>query len=194
MLVTVESFLKPWEAHLFRLRLEAEGIPAFVTHEYHISMLWPYAVALGGAKVQVPDELRQEALEIGLMCRKGVFKTLLEESFGDLDDIHCPYCSSTKFGKRTSIPVAIAAALSLVVARTMFPAKATIYDCENCRRSWRRPLGIPVYEASLVSFPVGLTLFLLAILAFGAISSRTQTQYEPPTYPFSRYPAEYPRQ
>ena len=159
--MTVESFLKPWEAHLFRLRLEAEGIPAFVTHEFHISMVWPYVLALGGAKVQVPSELHQEALEIQLMCITGNFKTLLEESFGDLDDIHCPYCSSTKFSKRTSIPVAIAAALSLLVARAMFPAKATIYECENCRRRWRRPLGIPVYEASLVSFSVGIILALV---------------------------------
>jgi hypothetical protein len=74
----------------------------------------------------------------------------------------------------------------------MFPAKATIYECENCRRSWRRPLGLPVYEASLVSFSVGIILALVAMLALSPMSSWSRSNNEAPTYPFSRYPAEYP--
>src|SRR5215471_4944565 len=64
MLVTVDSFREPWEAHLFKMRLEAEDIPAFVRLEYHIWMFWPYSTALGGARVQVPVHLQETACEI----------------------------------------------------------------------------------------------------------------------------------
>jgi len=192
VLVTVDRFTEPWEAHLLRMRLEAEDIPAFVTHEYHVWAMWPYALALGGAKVQVPIGMRDYALEIRQMCSEGYFRTLLEEMFGDLDDVHCPHCSSRNFRRRTSIFVAVAAALSTLCAGAMFPARATIYDCENCTRSWRRALGIPVYEASLVTLSFGLAAFLVAMLLSGPISSWSQGKYEPPTYPFSRYPSLYP--
>ena len=48
------------EAHIFRLRLEAEGIFAVVAHEHHVWANWPYAMALGGVKVQVPPSELEE--------------------------------------------------------------------------------------------------------------------------------------
>jgi hypothetical protein len=56
MLTTVATFAYPWQAHLLRLRLEADGIPAFVAHEHQ-----PYATALGGIEVQVPEEFLDDA-------------------------------------------------------------------------------------------------------------------------------------
>ena len=40
MLTTVAAFREPWEAHMFCSRLEAEGVPAFIAHEYHIWNAW----------------------------------------------------------------------------------------------------------------------------------------------------------
>ncbi|HEX2114187.1 MAG TPA: hypothetical protein VHM01_07255 [Alphaproteobacteria bacterium] len=53
VLVTAETFTEPWEAHLFCTRLQAEGLFAVVAHEHHVGMYWPYALALGGVKLQV---------------------------------------------------------------------------------------------------------------------------------------------
>jgi len=87
------------------MRLEAEGIPAFVTLEYHIWMFWPYSTALGGAKVQVPIHVQETANEIRELCRTDYFKGLLEQLFGNIDDVHCPYCSSRDYRKRATILV-----------------------------------------------------------------------------------------
>src|SRR5262245_52596220 len=103
MLITVERFTEPWEAHLFRMRLEAEDIPAFVVHEYHIWVLWPYSRALGGVKVQVHAEHYDEARKIWWACANGQFQKLLEERFGDLDGIPCPFCSSLDLKKSPAI-------------------------------------------------------------------------------------------
>jgi hypothetical protein len=53
---TIATFSKPEEAHLFRMRLEAAGIPAFVQDEYIVQMDWLYSNAIGGVRVQIADE------------------------------------------------------------------------------------------------------------------------------------------
>ena len=89
MLVTVASFTEPWEAHLFRLRLESEGIPAVVAHEQHVWAMWPYAMALGGAKVQVPPDEAEKAREVERRCRAGDYRAELEVEMGPLDGVQC---------------------------------------------------------------------------------------------------------
>lgn len=76
-LVTVQTFADSAEAHLFRMRLETEGIPAFVAHEYFAKL---YSGALGGAKVQVPVELLDDARHVWKMCRAGAFAETLSEA------------------------------------------------------------------------------------------------------------------
>jgi len=39
-LKTIATFSKPEEAHLFRTRMEAAGIPAYVQDEHFIQMDW----------------------------------------------------------------------------------------------------------------------------------------------------------
>lgn len=60
----IASFLKPFEAHLAKSRLVAEGIPAYLLDEHVISIAWHYSLALGGVKIQVPKEHAAQAKEI----------------------------------------------------------------------------------------------------------------------------------
>lgn len=53
MLVTVASYWLPYEAHLARSKLEAQGIPAALADEHTIEAQWLFANALGGVKVMV---------------------------------------------------------------------------------------------------------------------------------------------
>lgn len=53
MLVTVASYWLPYEAHLARSKLEAEGIPAALADEHTIEAQWLFSNALGGVKVMV---------------------------------------------------------------------------------------------------------------------------------------------
>ncbi len=99
MPVTVGSYSFPHEAHLARAKLEAEGIPAFVADEHTINMQWLYSQALGGVKVQVPEQFAEQARE------------LLEEDLAQQPVEHelttCPECGVAEFeylvhGKRVA--------------------------------------------------------------------------------------------
>jgi len=59
-MVVIASFGLPWEAHLAKARLEAEGIRAVLLDEQAISANPFYSPALGGVKLAVaaPDAAR----------------------------------------------------------------------------------------------------------------------------------------
>ena len=64
MLTTICRFSHPFEAQVARARLEAAGIPVFVSDEHTINMQWLYSNALGGVRLQVPLACREEALAL----------------------------------------------------------------------------------------------------------------------------------
>ena len=130
LLVTVGLFRDPWHAHLFRMRLEAEGIPAFVAFQFHIGNNWLYSMALGGARVQVWRYLAPEAAEVLRRVRSGECRRELAAMFGDLDDQRCPHCGSTDLRKRRSV-----AMFALFIAALFFlplPAWGWVYICRRC--------------------------------------------------------------
>lgn len=61
---TVAAFSQPIEAHLLRIRLEQEGIVAYLRDENLVTLDWLYSNAVGGVKVDVADEDYEQALEI----------------------------------------------------------------------------------------------------------------------------------
>ena len=54
MRVTLDSFLDPWEAHVVKARLVAEGIDATVAND-QLATEWPIAFVVGGAALQVAE-------------------------------------------------------------------------------------------------------------------------------------------
>lgn len=52
-LITLASYISPWEAHLAKTKLEAEGIAAFVFDEHTVGQQWFYANAVGGVKLKI---------------------------------------------------------------------------------------------------------------------------------------------
>jgi DNA-directed RNA polymerase subunit RPC12/RpoP len=130
MLETVAIFRDPWEAHMLRMRLEAEGMPAFVAYEFHIGNNWLWSTALGGVRVQVWHHLAKDAWDVWQRCRNGEFRHDLVAEFGDIDDPHCPHCGSTELKKRRSV-----AMIALVVAALFIlsmPAWGWVYVCKKC--------------------------------------------------------------
>lgn len=79
---------------MFCCRLEAEGVPAFVAHEFHVGNVWHYWTALNGGKVQVNEEQSAEARSMESRSRGREFRSLLESEFGSMDNVHirttCP--------------------------------------------------------------------------------------------------------
>ncbi len=83
MFTTIARFQEPWEAHIFRARLEAEGIPASVLHEHQVWVNWVYSNALGGVQVQVADEHVAAAQAIEARYQAGEFAADLDAEFDD---------------------------------------------------------------------------------------------------------------
>jgi hypothetical protein len=130
MLATIAAFRDPWEAHMFRLRLEAEDVPAVVAYEFHIGNNWLWSTALGGVRVQVPNDFAEAAFDVKSLCRTGKYRDDLIEEFGDIDDPHCPHCGSQNYWKRRPISVMIFFAVLLPLGG--FPAWGWVCFCRNC--------------------------------------------------------------
>ncbi|HEY3643971.1 MAG TPA: hypothetical protein VGM16_01420 [Gammaproteobacteria bacterium] len=93
-LVTVATYLFPWQAHIACGRLQVEEILAFVNHEHHIRMNWNLAVALGGVKLQVPARSCIEAKQILAALEAGEYDGLLDDYEPIYESGPCPSCGS----------------------------------------------------------------------------------------------------
>lgn len=62
--ITVASFSLPTQAHLARLRLEGEEIDCVLVDEHLVSTNWLLSPAVGGIKLQVPEDQAARAREI----------------------------------------------------------------------------------------------------------------------------------
>jgi Putative prokaryotic signal transducing protein len=62
--ITLKTFNAPFESHLLRARLEAEGIYCFLKDEHQVGMNPIYNQAYGGIKLQVAQKDVADALEV----------------------------------------------------------------------------------------------------------------------------------
>jgi hypothetical protein len=164
MWTTVVAFQEPWEAHMLRGRLAAEGIPAIVALEHHVWTAWHFSTALGGVRVQVPDDRREEAKSVAAACRNGEFAALLEHDFGPFERIHCPHCGSEEYWKRRPLfYAAFAIAVSFMIG-PLFPPQGWVYFCEKCQTKYRQPLcpTPPGKWALIAAVSVCIVLALMA--------------------------------
>ena len=125
MLTTIARYSMPYEAQIAKVRLDAEGIPAFIADEHTINMQWIYSNALGGVRLQVPESYAELAFQI---IQEDRSVELIEEQ-GD-DRKPCVHCGSkdTEFyqiGKRWAFAVFIG------ISFPLFPVKDGI-RCKAC--------------------------------------------------------------
>ena len=131
-LVTVATYMFPWEAYIARGRLEAEGVAAFVADDNTVQMNWGYAWAIGGVRVQVPREQLGEAKLVLHNLAAGAYADTSVDEDGDRQC--CPRCSSTKFDTRRSTPILV---LMLVALFSMLPLPfPKRRHCRNCGYDW----------------------------------------------------------
>ena len=105
MLVTISTYLFPYEAQIDKAKLESEGITAFIADEHTINMQWLYSNALGGVRLQISEKFRAQAL---LILNEDRSDLLIEQEGSDLPI--CEQCGSpeTEFyliGKRLAFLV-----------------------------------------------------------------------------------------
>ena len=132
MLSTIATFNELPEAYVLCGRLSAEGIPAWIAHEYQIANDWFRATARHGAWVQVPGIREAEAFEIVRAAKVGDFEALLTEQFGEINKLHCPQCGATSCWKRRPFLEGTFAILFGVLTLTIPPLLRWIYFCNSC--------------------------------------------------------------
>jgi hypothetical protein len=63
-MTTIATLYELSQAFLLRSMLEANNIPAFIPDENTIQTDWSLTHALGGIRVQVPDEFQEKAKSV----------------------------------------------------------------------------------------------------------------------------------
>ena len=86
VLVTVATFTEAIEAHIFRNRLESEGIPSVLADEHIVSNQPWHTIAYGGVKLRVrqQDYARAAGIIAGI------------RGLQSMETSRCPRCQSDK--------------------------------------------------------------------------------------------------
>jgi hypothetical protein len=123
VLVTVATFPEAIEAHIFRNRLEAEGIPSVLADENIVSNQPWHSIAYGGVKLRVRQQDRERAADIIAEIR-GIAR---------MEAHRCPRCHSDK------IEVKRNGNLFKMVLTLLFgiPGKDNKHACLTCGHEWQ---------------------------------------------------------
>lgn len=116
---TIAAFSTPTEAHLALTRLQSAGIAAAIRDEFTVTFDWFMSNAIGGVKIEVPDEEVGAALEILRLPppEEGVLR--------------CPYCGSSD----TSVRVLSVFGAVCLVLKIPIPMTRAVVDCRSCKKT-----------------------------------------------------------
>lgn len=128
-LVTIRTFDNSIDAHIFRSKLESEGIQCYLFDDTMVSLNPIYNVALGGIKLKVDVEDAWRAKEI----IASVDSTPVTDEAGE--PLTCPNCGSadlyTGFKSARGIRGILAAIVSFVLF--VYPVYyKSVYRCKDC--------------------------------------------------------------
>ena len=134
MLKTVARFREPYKAHIARGKLEAEGIPAIVLDEHLVQIDWLYSQAIGGVKVQVPEEALKRAQEILAVDHEAELETIRETSVEPSMVEVCPKCGSSSTASRGYSLWSLVPSLIFFLP-VFFRKKGRV--CSRCGATWK---------------------------------------------------------
>ncbi|MBX3702176.1 MAG: DUF2007 domain-containing protein [Steroidobacteraceae bacterium] len=129
--VFIDSFTSPLDAHVARGLLESEGIPALLHSEHHVWSNWPLSQALGGVRLQVPEEYARTARDLLARQRSGEFERALEEQ-QELATEHCPRCGATDLRYRRNPWLVLLLVATLGLSGIIFPPGIRGRQCSAC--------------------------------------------------------------
>lgn len=140
-LVTVVTCDDVAIASIARSKLEAAGIPCFLTNEHLIGMNWLYVNAVTGVDVQVPETFKEEALL--LLTENFHPENIRDDDAAVTDDIReglaeadapCPECGATDIANLT-LRRSFAALFYLLALPMVFRPRWK--KCRACGHRWR---------------------------------------------------------
>ena len=156
--VTVATFWQPTHAHIARLKLESEDIDCVIIDENLVATDWLYANAVGGIKLQVPEEELFAASEILRNANRNSDEESIER---------CPLCRSPrvrfeKFSSSWSFILIVTVGMLLLFIEPLIGVVIFLplllvgfgaqRNCESCGHRWRSksslgPRGFEVLPA-----------------------------------------------
>ena len=121
--IAVASFGTSAEAHLARTKLEAEGIPCYLTDENIVNANWLYAQAVGGIRLITDEKNAEQATEI-----------LKDMNIGATESGNrCPRCGTRMHATlASSLLNALVLIVSLGFSIILSKKSLVRYRCGNC--------------------------------------------------------------
>ncbi len=156
-MTTIATFSKSEEAHLFRTRLEAAGIPAFVQDEHLVQLDWLYSNAIGGVRVQIADE--------DVAAARAFLAADLPEGAAAGLGVACPKCGSEETAP-DELPRRLAFVTLLLLNIPLLFARHR-WRCRACRHAWTPETREPSFLAVLL--PSYLAVLLLLMVGGAAL-------------------------
>jgi len=139
------------EAHIFKQKLENEGIECILTDEHIVSVNTFYNQAVGGIKVQVKESDYARAMEV-----------IKEEEMIEIhrDSIPCIKCKSEDtYFKRAGILMKLLAILTLGIPIVL---RRKEWTCKNCGHIWRE-------KFQFYQFFFGFILLIFTLFFWAAV-------------------------
>lgn len=132
VLVTVATFPEAIEAHIYRSRLETEGIPSVIADENVVSNQPWHSIAYGGVKLRVRAQDQEKARDLINQIRYGL--TLEAEEAAAYQAPECPVCNSQNLKQKL-----VSGIWPLIKSILFFyPVRTRIkLTCLNCGYRWR---------------------------------------------------------
>ena len=140
-IIVLESYYEPMAAHLARTRLEAAGIPCFLTNEHLISLNRLYSNVAGGVRLHVRFDDAAAAAAVLIDQPEPLAVGPDEASFNaDAPDPvvpRCPKCGSSNvaYGQATRNTYGFWSGLLSVLLR--FPIRGQRFHCFHCGHEFK---------------------------------------------------------
>lgn len=116
---TIAAFSTPAEAHVVLTRLQSAGIRAAIRDEFTVTFDWFMSNAIGGVKIEVPEDDFEAALQI------------LALPPSDEGVLRCPYCGSSD----TAVRVLSAFGVICMLLKLPIPMTRVVVDCRSCKKT-----------------------------------------------------------
>jgi hypothetical protein len=135
-IIVLDSYYEPLAAHLARTKLEAAGIPCFLTNENLVSLNRMYSPVAGGVRLHVYERDASKAAEV--LREPAVMQAsrggLAEPNAnGATDSAPCPRCGSADVSYDAAAePGAAHWFVALLSRLRRYPLQGRAHHCFNC--------------------------------------------------------------